>query len=91
MRTAKEIRQYLRQQRWNKEYIYNARRFGTVYRMIDTNHGNDFIRGYEKIRTICAAFIWSKTIEGSDVWNLRDINFRKWYSKGGKKYEKRRY
>ena len=91
MRTAKEIRNYLSQQLWYKEYIRNSKKFAKSYKMVETNYGKDIIRGYEKSRTICAAFIWSETMQGADIWVSINNKFIEWYNRGGNNYEKRRY
>lgn len=90
MRTAKEIRKYLKQQKWYNEYTYNAKKFA-LYIREDKNYCNDHVRGYEKSRTISGAFLWDGTQQGIDVWSLRDGAFCEWYNKGEDRYEKRRY
>lgn len=84
MRTAKEIRKYLKQQKWYKDYIYNAKRDAKIWGRIYPRDEKNFIRGYKKEGTICGAFFWMDAFIGSSKWSLRDKNFVKWYNKGKK-------
>lgn len=84
MRTAKEIRKYLKQQKWYNEYTYNTKKFAHLCGQKRENYDKDHIRGYEKLRTISGAFLWYETQQGIDVWALRDETFCQWYNKGEK-------
>lgn len=78
MRTAKEIRQYLRQQKWYKDYVYN------VKKNIRDPYRSEALRGYMKIQTISAPFLWDETPQGDYYWRRIDDKFMKWYDKGRK-------
>lgn len=73
MRTAKEIRKYLKQQHWYKEYVRNLK-FKHLYIL--------FIRGYQGSCTISSAFVWIDTPEGHTVWSRRNLLFLRWYYRG---------
>lgn len=81
MRTAKEIRRYLKQQHWYKEYVSNLKPIWTRRNMIC------HIRGYKGDCTISAAFLWDATLQGCDTWRRRDKLFTNWYNRGKKHYE----
>lgn len=84
MRTAKEIRQYLVQQRWYKDFVRNVSKYSK-------NHSKEFLRGYYKENTISGGFFWADTMQGHDYWSRIENNFYSWYKRGGNNYEKRRY
>ena len=85
MRTAKEIRKYLKQQKWYKDFIYNAKKHAEIWNIIYPHDEKNFIRGYKKEMTISSAFIWVEDWQGSTKWSSRDKNFVNWYNKGGVK------
>ena len=87
MRTAKEIRQYLIQQRWYKDYVRNVKK--NLY--LTKKDKKEFLKGYQGDCTILYAFCWIETLQGSVYWSNVWDKFMKWYSKGKKKYENRRY
>lgn len=78
MRTAKEIRAYLKQQHWYKEYVRKARSYPNTF--------NRSIRGYFGESTLYAAFFWGCGREIS-IWCHRKDLFVDWYNRGKKRYE----
>lgn len=82
MRTAKEIRQYLKQQRWYNDFVHNTR-----VRYKD-RRSKYIIRGYCKKDTIGCAFLWDHTPQDHEYWEAIYYRFKKWYDKGVKKYER---
>lgn len=77
VRTAKEIRQYLRQQRWYKDFLYNTRKsYGK-----DKKKAKKCLRGYRGSETLLCAFQWYKTPQGQKKWSERALIFRQWYYK----------
>lgn len=84
MRTAKEIRQYIKQQRWYNDFKKNIEKYGFPH------SANDFLRGYYKENTISGGFFWQITSQGVEYWGEIEKKFCYWYKKGGKKYDKRR-
>ena len=81
MRTAKEIRQYLMQQRWYKDYVRNVKKH--PYRTKESK--KEVLRGDKKEDTILFAFSWYLTSQGVEYWTNVWDKFMKWYSKGGVK------
>lgn len=82
MRTAKEIRKYLIQQRWYKDFVSNLRYRGS-------NVIKKITRGYLKKDTVSCGFMWDATPQGHDYWHRINDTFINWYNKGEKKYEKK--
>lgn len=84
MRTAKEIRRYLKQQHWYKEYVRNAKsiRLKSYYLF--------HVRGYKGKSTISNAFFWDSSPQGHNIWNHRDVLFVNWYNRGKKRYENKK-
>lgn len=82
MRTAKEIRNYLKQQKWYKDFVRNTR---LRYRYHNKNTVKYVLRGYCKIDTIKCAFYWDRTPQYYKYWKAMDGKFRNWYNKGGVK------
>lgn len=80
MRTSKEIRWYLKQQHWYKEYVRETSKFPDYIRM-------RAVRGYFGIDTISEAFFWSDTPQGQNTWFHRDVLFVNWYNRGKKRHE----
>lgn len=80
MRTAKEIRQYLKCQPWYNNFKYYTKT-SRCYYWHDKSSSKKALRGYRYVDTISVAFSWRYTIEGFDVWDQRDMTFRKWYFK----------
>lgn len=77
MRTSKEIRQYLKQQHWYKDFVHYTKRENQLY----GNYEKVCLRGYFGPETIAYAFLWRRTKEGIRVWRHRDYKFRNWYDK----------
>lgn len=84
MRTAKEIRRYLKQQHWYKEYVRNVKP-----RWSKRNIAR-YIKGYEGYCTIGGAFFWKKTIQGHRTWMRREELFTNWYNRGKERYESKK-
>lgn len=80
MRTAKEIRKYLKQQKWYKDFVRNTR-FRFKYSKSKAKY---VIRGYCKKDTIACAFLWDRIPQDHEYWEAIDNRFRNWYNKGGK-------
>lgn len=78
MRTAKEIRQYLKCQPWYKDFVYNNKKYGFGNKA----YKKYTLRGYRHAGTISRAFSWCSTKEGLTVWVNRDVAFRAWYVRG---------
>lgn len=78
MRTAKEIRQYLKMQKWYKDYVRNVKN----ERSLQKKDKKAILRGYNKYATISGAFFWNNTYQGLVFWAKVDEKFLKWYSKG---------
>ena len=78
MKTAEQIKEYLKTQDWFKLYIFNT--------IKDDNHSDIVehivlaLNGKYLTNTISSAFIWDNTPEGHTYWNLIDVEFRKWYN-----------
>lgn len=83
MRTAREIRKYLKQQHWYKEYkrCVKATCFYT---------GDLFIRGYKGEVTISSALSWRGSPSGYKAWKHRCLLFHRWYKRGKKRYESKK-
>lgn len=77
MRTAKEIRAYLKQQHWYKDFVRNTKKRGDTSLIL-----KPCIRGYNGRYTITRAFTWYLTSQGHDVWEYRSRLFSQWYDKG---------
>ena len=79
MRTAKEIRNYLKQQKWYKDFVRNTKE----------EFSKDMVkyitRGYNRGHTIGSGFTWYLTPQGRGYWKAIDNKFREWYNKGGVK------
>lgn len=80
MRTAKEIRNYLKQQKWYNDFVYytkkNLRKQPKYSKYI-----RNALKGYHKDLTIHNAFCWSDTKEGYYVWKFRHLKFNDWYGR----------
>lgn len=81
MRTAKEIRRYLKQQHWYKEYVRN------IANEENKTYCRKFIRGYEGGVSIIGAFRWLRAPQRVEVWVVRNYLFMNWYNRGKKHYE----
>lgn len=79
MRIAKEIRRYLKQQHWYKEYVREVSKFPDYIRI-------RALRGYFGIYTIGSTFFWDDTPQNVHTWSHRDYLFIRWYNRGKKKY-----
>lgn len=91
MRTAKEIRQYLKSKPWYKDFVYNVKKSPYEYkskytRTIRKADAKRVLKGYFGLETLEAAFSWHRTKEGPYTWALRDQLFEQWYEKGKPKY-----
>lgn len=82
MRTAKEIRRYLKQQHWYKEYVRN------IANEENKTYCRKFIRGYEGRVSIICAFRWLMNPQRVEVW----VNylFMNWYNREKKRYENKK-
>lgn len=78
MKTAEQIKEYLKTQDWFKLYIFNI--------IKDTFHSDiveniiSALNGEYLSATISGAFVWGHTPEGHTYWNLIDVEFKKWYN-----------
>lgn len=81
MRTAREIRRYLKQQHWYKEYVRKARRYPNIF--------NRAIRGYLGEDTLYGAFDFGYGHEFL-IWYHRQVFFYDWYNRGKKRYESKK-
>ena len=83
MRTAREIRKYLKQQHWYKEYVRDVAKVPDYLRI-------RAVRGYLGINTTNSAFFWCDAPQDIRAWSHRDDLFVNWYNRGKKRYENKK-
>lgn len=70
MKTRKEIRTYLRAQRWYAQYMENIKH--------PERKKSNLLNGTYERNSIRKAFDWNETPEGFEFWKKEDIKFQKW-------------
>lgn len=73
MKTPKQIKKWLRSQRWYPQFVKNMKELrvtGLDYSILNGKWGQ---------QTISAGFVWDMSPEGQDFWNDKDTQFLLWY------------
>lgn len=73
MRSSNEIRIWLRTRFWYKKYLHN------ILDCWDYDIADSYLKGFEGVNTISAAFPYSETPEGIKYWGKREERFLRWY------------
>lgn len=74
MRRPYEVKDWLRKQEWFEQYKNNVEKS-----TLETPNG--LLSGRQGLDTICRAFNWSATPEGTDFWVKANDKFVNWYLK----------
>lgn len=74
MKTAKEIEQWLKKQKWCKSFMLQT------LAAHDHKTAIEIINGSRMQWTIAFAFDWGYSIEGSSYWTAIHCKFIKWYN-----------
>lgn len=72
MKTAKQIRRYLRKQVWYKPWLKFTWRAQTLEEFLV------YFLGFKNENTL-RGFVWRNTVHGASFWNKADNDFRSWY------------
>ena len=78
MKTAEQIREWLRDKPWYEQYKMN------LFREKDSSmESRECLSGQSGLHTISKAFCWGTTEEGFDFWNDVDGKFTDWFEDVG--------
>lgn len=79
MRTEKQIKDWLKEQSWYADYVFNCVKRAT--NLNDTiQHLEKALDGNLRIDTITKAFLWAETPQGHVFWMKINDKFKRWYN-----------